>query len=284
MADGSWSDEENDLIVADYFEMLALDLVGVSFNKAERNRNLQILLSGRSRGSVEFKHQNISAVMIGLGQPRIVGYPPASSFQSSLIDAVLRQLDVKPSWVAPQLKSNSDHKTEAKNVFREPTSLWIGPPPTFQNEPPPVEPKFMAMIAGKYDVAARDERNRALGDAGEEVILEYETQNLQNRGRPDLAKRIRWTSKVDGDGAGYDIRSFEPDGKDRLIEVKTTNGWERTPFHISRNEIAVAEENRDHWCLVRLWDFARQPKAFEIRPPLDDHIVLTPTSFLASLQ
>ncbi len=30
-----------------------------------------------------------------------------------------------------------------------------------------------------------------------------------------------------------------------LIEVKTTNGWERTPFHISRNELAVADENRD---------------------------------------
>ena len=89
---------------------------------------------------------------------------------------------------------------------------------------------------------------------------------------------------MDGNGAGYDIRSFEPDGKDRLIEVKTTNGWERTPFHISRNEIAVAEEHRDHWCLVRLWDFAREPKAFEIRPPLDAHVILTPTSFLASLQ
>ncbi len=178
MADGSWSDRENDLIVADYFQMLALDIVGVSFNKAERNRTLQTLLSGRSRGSVEFKHQNISAVMIGLGQPRIIGYPPASSFQASLIDAVLRQLDVKPSWIAPKLKNNSHQKTEGNNVFREKTTFWIGPPPTFQNEPPPIEPKFMAMIARKFDVAARDERNRALGDAGEEVILEHRAFNM----------------------------------------------------------------------------------------------------------
>jgi hypothetical protein len=46
-------------------------------------------------------------------------------------------------------------------------------------------------------------------------------------------------SEEDGDGAGYDIASFAPDGRPRLIEVKTTNGWERTPFHISRNELAV---------------------------------------------
>ena len=60
-------------------------------------------------------------------------------------------------------------------------------------------------------------------------------------GRNDLAESVRWVSDLDGDGAGYDIRSFEPDGSERLIEVKTTNGWDRTPFHISRNELAVAE-------------------------------------------
>ena len=59
-------------------------------------------------------------------------------------------------------------------------------------------------------------------------------------GRTDLAQRIRWVSHVDGDGAGYDIQSYEIDGDERLIEVKTTNGWERTPFHITRNELAVS--------------------------------------------
>ena len=76
----------------------------------------------------------------------------------------------------------------------------------------------------------------------------------------------------DDDGAGYDIAGFEPDGRARLIEVKTTNGWERTPFHISRNELAVADRKRDEWHLIRLWNFARQPKAFSIRPPLTSHV------------
>lgn len=89
-------------------------------------------------------------------------------------------------------------------------------------------------------------------------------------------------SEEDGDGLGYDILSFEPDGRERLIEVKTTNGWERTPFHLSRNECAVAEERRDDWHLLRLWNFAREPQAFAIRPPLERHLSLTPTSYLAS--
>ncbi|WP_245451248.1 DUF3883 domain-containing protein [Borborobacter arsenicus] len=93
---------------------------------------------------------------------------------------------------------------------------------------------------------------------------------------------MRWISEEEGDGAGYDIASFDRDGSERLIEVKTTNGWERTPFHISSNELAVAVGRRTEWCLLRLWNFAREPRAFELRPPVDAHVALTPTSFRAS--
>ena len=120
--------------------------------------------------------------------------------------------------------------------------------------------------------------------AGEERVLAHERANLVAAGRTDLAERIRWVSHLDGDGAGYDILSFEKDGRNRLIEVKTTNGWERTPFHISRNELNVAEARRDDWHLVRLWNFAREPKAFVLRPPLEAHIELTATSFRAGLK
>lgn len=86
------------------------------------------------------------------------------------------------------------------------------------------------VIARRYDVAERDERNRALGRAGEELVLEHERQSLATVGRCDLADRVRWISDEVCDSAGFDITSFHPDGKSRLIEVKATNGWERTPF------------------------------------------------------
>jgi Domain of unknown function (DUF3883) len=87
-----------------------------------------------------------------------------------------------------------------------------------------------------------------------------------------------------GVGAGYDIASFEPDGRNHVIEVKATNGWDRTPFHISQNDIAGADSRSDDWHLMRVWNFAREPRAFALRPPLDTHVELSATSFLASLR
>jgi hypothetical protein len=280
MSGDDWADYENDLIVADYFAMLRDELSGLPINKTAHRRNLIALLNGRSEGSVEFKHQNVSAVLTALGQQRIVGYAPLARFQNALVDAVVRWLDANSGWATREFRAEG---AASGQRAREVPALWIGPPPTFANEPPALDPAFMAAVARKYDVAERDARNRALGKAGEERVLRHEQAVLRGAGREDLAGKVRWTAIEDGDGAGFDILSFEPDGRDRLIEVKTTNGWERTPFHVTRNELAVAEAHRDTWHLVRVWNFAREPKAFAIRPPLDAHVSLTPTSFLASL-
>jgi hypothetical protein len=273
-----WTDEQNAAIVADYFAMLADDIAGRPYSKTARNRQLQAMI-GRPRGSIEYKHQNISAVLKGLGEDWVPGYKPAFNFQASLVDAVVRWLDGHPDWLVPPVGRGTNPPPSA---FREGNALWIGPPPTYSNAPPPDELQQMMGIAGKYDVAERDARNRMLGRAGEERVLDHEHATLQAAGRGDLAQRIRWVSELDGDGAGYDIRSFGTDGSDRLIEVKTTKGWERTPFHITRNELAVAEARRDDWRLVRLWNFAREPRAFELRPPLDAHVSLMATAYQAS--
>src|SRR5262249_7795451 len=59
-----WSRGEVELIVADYFRMLQAELAGDSYRKADHNRVLRTRLDGRSKSSVEFKHQNISAVLV----------------------------------------------------------------------------------------------------------------------------------------------------------------------------------------------------------------------------
>ncbi|MCQ2005266.1 DUF3883 domain-containing protein [Rhizobium sp. NRK18] len=275
MTEGPWTDTENDLIVADYFEMLQLDLAGRTYNKAEHNRRLQQVI-GRSRTSIEFKHQNISAALKGFGEDWIPGYKPAFNYQKSLDGAVARWFSANPAWLERRPEPTWS------SAFREPQALWIGPPPTMSNQPPPQELEQMLRIARKFDVAGRDERNRILGRAGEELILAYERATLEAAGRADLAKNVRWISDEEGDGLGYDIASFDQSGGERLIEVKTTNGWERTPFHISRNELAVAQERRSEWRLLRLWNFSRAPKAFELTPPLEAHVTLTATAFQAS--
>ncbi len=277
MAGDPWTDEENDLIVADYFAMLADDVAGQPYNKAEHNRKLQGRIS-RNHKSIEYKHRNISAVLKGFGEAWIPGYKPAFNFQMSLEDAVARWLALNPDWTIRMPKAGAARR------MQDPGRLWVGPPPTLSNQPPPDELEQMLAVARKFDVAGRDERNRALGKAGEERAIEHERATLRDAGRDDLARKVRWVSEEDGDGAGYDIESFTPEGHARLIEVKTTNGWERTPFHITRNELAVADARRSEWCLLRLWDFSRDPRAFELRPPLDAHVSLTATSFQASFQ
>lgn len=56
------------------------------------------------------------------------------------------------------------------------------------------------------------------------------------------------------------------------------------PFPITRDELAVTEERRPQWRLFRLWNFSREPKAFEVCPPLDAHVPPTATMFLASFR
>ena len=274
MAHNHWTDEENDLIVADYFAMLAADLAKLPYNKAAHNRELCDRIH-RRRGSIEYKHQNISAVLKGLSESWIPGYRPAFNFQTSLVNAVVRWLARNPEYFPV---ANARNQTSG---IEETAVLLVGPPPTLSNEPPPDELEQMLEMARRFDVAGRDERNRALGRAGEERVLFHERATLMGVGRRDLAERVRWVSEEEGDGAGYDIASFSPEGRNRLIEVKTTNGWERTPFHITRNELAVADRWPAAWHLLRLWNFVREPKAFELRPPLHAHVTLIATSFEA---
>lgn len=276
MSSGDWSDVENDAVVASYFAMLSDELSGRSYNKAAQNRALQDQ-TGRSRGSIEFKMCNVSAAFRGFGLPVITGYRPRFNFQMSLAQAVSRWLAKHPEWEMALHAKPLMHMAETG-------ALYVGTAPTLKNTPPPEELEQMERVARHFDVAGRDERNRALGRAGEERVLHHERNLLRQHGRDDLAHQVRWVSEEDGDGAGYDIASFTTDGLDRLIEVKTTNGWERTPFYISRNELQVAEERRDSWSLFRLYEFARAPRAFELRPPLDAHVSLTATAFQASFQ
>lgn len=110
-----------------------------------------------------------------------------------------------------------------------------------------------------------------------------ERHELRTAGRDDLAHKVEWTSEVRGDGAGYDIRSFELDGRERLIEVKTTNGPAKTPFFLSENERTFSDERPDAFTLLRLYSFIDKPSAFELRPPLSERLALNPVNYRASL-
>ena len=272
----NWTDSENDLIVADYFAMLSDELAGRPYNKAKHNRELRPSLNGRNKKAVEFKYCNISAALQKIGEKWIKGYWPLGRYQSSLVDAVERWLESHPEWV------EQSPYTPPHNLSDPTGKLEVGRAPTQSNTPPPKEMEQLQRVARKLDIPGRDARNRALGEEGEKCALAHEEATLKAHNRHDLAEKVRWVSKLDGDGVGYDIASYTPEGRSRLIEVKTTNGWERTPFYITRNELEVSKERPSEWCLFRLWDFSNEPKAFELHPPLDSHVSLVATSYRAN--
>src|SRR6267154_1333805 len=90
-----WQDDELDVIVADYFAMLAEDISGRPYTKSRHSAALMARI-GRSHRSVEFKHQNISAVLDELGMPWIPGYKPKWNYQNAIFGAIERYLTQHP--------------------------------------------------------------------------------------------------------------------------------------------------------------------------------------------
>ena len=266
-----WTEREIELIVADYLDMLREELAGRGVVKVERNRALQAML-GRSKGSIEYKHQNISAVMQLLGLPFIRGYKPARNYQRTLIESVqeaIAELGLQDRLADP-----------FRAMQPPPGGLEYGPPPAVRDRAEIPDPAVRALLR-KWDPAERDARARALGEAGEGYLFQSEKNRLSAAGQDRLAEQVRWVSRDEGDGAGYDILSFSRNGEKRLLEVKTTNGPADTPFWISRNELRVSNERSDHYRLARVYSFSQQPAAYLLKPPLSDHVRLEATQYKA---
>ncbi len=101
-----WQNDELDAIVTDYFAMLALDLSGQPYTKSKHSAVLMTKI-GRSHRSVEFKHQNISAVLDELGMPWIKGYRPKLNYQNAIFDAIERYLTRNPAILETSSKPES---------------------------------------------------------------------------------------------------------------------------------------------------------------------------------
>jgi hypothetical protein len=135
------------------------------------------------------------------------------------------------------------------------------------------------------DFARIDADNRRLGLLGEEWTLEFERRRLHDvERRPDLAKRIVWVSDPEGDGAGFDIRSFNRDETHRLIEVKTTGLGKYHSFYVSPNEVGVSRREAERYHLYRVFSFGTGPRLYMLQGALADVCRLEPSGFRARLR
>ncbi len=279
-----WSRQEVELIVADYLAMLADELAGRPVNKAGRNRDLQPLLNGRSRGSIDFKHCNISAVLIELGYPYIDGYKPRYNYQEMLRDAVALQLAQSPevsAAAAVAVTAPAAVPTKAPVDWR---SLFVKPPtrkaPVRATRERPTGTNTVMFGANFLE---QESRNASLGTAGEHLVVQLEHRRLCEAGCRTLANRVEHVAQTRGDGLGYDVLSFEADGRERLIEVKTTRYGELTPFFATRNEVEVSERKATQYQLYRVFAFGKAPKLFILPGSLRTTVVLDAMTYRATL-
>src|SRR5208283_942295 len=219
-----------------------------------------------------FKHQNISAVLDELGMPWIPGYKPKPHYQNAIFDAIDRYLTAHPGILEPVPKQQPAPPVPA-DIFVAPPSL----------KPPSDKiPERLRRLILRFDPVERDHLNRSLGKAGEAFVIDLERHRLKQGNRADLAGEVRWTSVEEGDGAGYDVASFDLEGRPRLIEVKTTNGSARTPFFITRNEFSISKVLPMQWQIYRVHLFTSGPRVFTIAPPLETHLKLSTETWRAS--
>lgn len=258
-----WSYAEVAATVEDYFEMLGDVLAGRSINKSKHNELLRERLNNRSTASVELKHQNISAILDRQGLMWLTGYAPRGNVQL-LLRAVVND------WVS-----------DRPEMFMSlPPDTHKAPPSMLPLVAPPTAKAFRETQRErrgiKVDFGERDARNRQLGQAGEQWLLTILKANLLKLGRPDLADAVRWVSQEKGDGLGYDIEAYDSEARPLYIEVKTTNGGIAAPFLVTANEVAVSKEEADHYAIYRVFDFAKEPKVYVLKGPVDVSCELTP--------
>lgn len=278
-----WADREVEAVVADYFDMLRLDLLQNRYSKTAHRRNLKCRLVKRTDGSIEFKHQNISAVLVGMGLPYIDGYKPRSNYQNSLIDGVEDYLRRNPDYFTQLVDAPALSPCERDLPSGlMPTDLLVEPPDAFL-PPPPTSKPWLTRTARRYDFRRRDARNAAMGSGGERLVVEFERRRLASAGRDDLAVRVEWSSQAAGDGLGYDVTSFDPlDESELLIEVKTTGLGRFFPFYLTRTELRCSEDVPNRFRLYRVFDYARSPRIYVLSGSMSQACSLQPTEYLAA--
>ena len=184
------------------------------------------------------------------GVPGGVPHDVAERIGLTLEQEVSVAVPLSPAGTAPGLP---DQRVVGEAAVRRPGSLEASASPRPGPRRGSSTPTFRGRKQGDY--AERDAKNRALGLAGELLVLRREREALRAAGRDDIADLVRHVAVVEGDGAGYDVASFTPDGDPVYIEVKTTRGSAGAPFFMSANELYFGRLHAERYAVHRVFDY-----------------------------
>lgn len=107
-----WNDAELAAAVEAYLKMLAWEKNGQPFNKALENRLLREgPVAGRAKGSIEFRMQNISTVLVRMGWDRIEGYKPAKNVGTGVEQRIRQALAAQGVFESDDAAQTADEQT-----------------------------------------------------------------------------------------------------------------------------------------------------------------------------
>lgn len=145
------------------------------------------------------------------------------------------------------------------------------------------EQKSRSFTPKKIDFIKQAKSQKKLGYAGELIVLKYEKDFLERAGKSNLIKKVKHVSDEEGDGAGYDILSFDLDGNEKYIEVKTTKFNSDTPFYLTDNELEFSKKEASNYYLYRVYDFdiqENQAKLYILHGDLTNILSLKPQNYI----
>lgn len=147
------------------------------------------------------------------------------------------------------------------------------------SELPKLNPNFKGT---DVDFLKKNKEDKELGDFGEELVLDYEKNKLREKGLGKLAEKVKFAKH----GQGYDVLSYNKNGSEIYIEVKTTSGNEKRPFYLSQNEKLFFERNSRKYLIYRLYnyDFDKNYADFFIVTNIENQLLFQPTEFKVYLR
>lgn len=134
------------------------------------------------------------------------------------------------------------------------------------------------------DFEKENNLNKLLGNRGEEIVFDKEKKYLESKGNKELAEKVDWVSKKGKHFLGYDILSFEENGEEKYIEVKSTKQsyTSNANFIISSNEYEKAKKLKNYYFYIVFDTQSKNPKIWKIKNPMNYEnkgLILTPINY-----
>lgn len=185
------------------------------------------------------------------------------------------------------------HDTTNLSVLDEPITevaeeieLNIADNPTMVSKNKSISNKVRA----KEDINYSEQQtiSQKIGDRGEELVLRNEIEKTKGWGLPnETLSKVRRVS-LESDDYGFDILSFDQEGNERYLEVKTTktNG-KNFSFILTRNEFETAKYYGKMYSFVIVFDILSNPRIWYMGNPFVEEpykVKIQPTQYRVDIK